>query len=526
MAGGTALLVLDMQAEFFSPEGFLSTKHLHIGELERCLANLLRSFRQSNNSSDNSNSNSNSNRTVFWISSEYGPEKLEPKTLDRPHGAAYAAAPLNDGQLAGSLAGLAQPCCVPGSSAAELHPFIATMVAPAADHRLTKHYLSAFTDTDLAETLRSLSVSNVVICGLLSHSSVHATAADAFFLGFNVHVIGDMLGFTNRHKHAESLAAIAQWYGAVVTLADLIGTSAASVYGCGDTHLIQDILPPDLAATAFDILKNSEVAWQQMHHHGGPVPRLVCIQGSVDADGSIPIYRHPADEHPTFHPFTPTVDRIRQLLSARLGQDFNHVLIQLYRDGKDFISEHSDKTLDVCHGSVIVNLSLGAAREMVLRSKRDVTASPTATPSTTDSAATTVSPFIANLLSQRKSQRLKLDHNSLFVLGPKTNAIYLHSIAQDKQNQSLSPSPETGLERISLTFRSIATFITQDPLHGPRIYGQGATQKSKHLANLISKDPVHMQDMLHAFGSENQQSYDFDWNTVYGGGFDVIDCNP
>jgi alkylated DNA repair dioxygenase AlkB len=53
------------------------------------------------------------------------------------------------------------------------------------------------------------------------------------------------------------------------------------------------------------------------------------------------------------------------------------VLIQLYRTGADYISEHSDKTIDVVRGSFIVNLSLGARRTMTLRTKKDATANTT-----------------------------------------------------------------------------------------------------------------------------------------------------
>lgn len=70
-------------------------------------------------------------------------------------------------------------------------------------------------------------------------------------------------------------------------------------------------------------------------------------------------------------PFSPTVSLIRSLVEASLNHPVNHVLIQLYRDGNDAISEHSDKTIDVVRGSKIVNVSLGAQRVMVLRTKRD-----------------------------------------------------------------------------------------------------------------------------------------------------------
>jgi hypothetical protein len=63
------------------------------------------------------------------------------------------------------------------------------------------------------------------------------------------------------------------------------------------------------------------------------------------------------------------VAKLRDLCSAKLNQPLNHVLIQWYRSGADFISEHADKTIDVAKNSVIVNLSVGATRVMMLKTK-------------------------------------------------------------------------------------------------------------------------------------------------------------
>lgn len=54
--------------------------------------------------------------------------------------------------------------------------------------------------------------------------------------------------------------------------------------GEGDTELILDILPPDLAETAFERMRE-EVKWQIMKHRGGDVPRLVAQEGEVGPDG-------------------------------------------------------------------------------------------------------------------------------------------------------------------------------------------------------------------------------------------------
>ena len=112
--------------------------------------------------------------------------------------------------------------------------------------------------------------------------------------------------------------------------------------GAGDSRIIHDVLDSPLADEAFQVLKE-EVGWQNMYHRSGKVPRLVAVQGEILQDGSIPIYRHPADESPRLLSFSPTVQKIRREIERLLKQPFNHALIQLYRDGTDNISEHSDK---------------------------------------------------------------------------------------------------------------------------------------------------------------------------------------
>ena len=112
--------------------------------------------------------------------------------------------------------------------------------------------------------------------------------------------------------------------------------------GSGDSKIVYNIISSSIINDAFNQMKE-EVDWKTMLHRSGQVPRLVAVQGEVGEFGDIPIYRHPADESPPLFPFTPTVQEIRRQVESRLKQTFNHALIQLYRDGEDNISEHSDK---------------------------------------------------------------------------------------------------------------------------------------------------------------------------------------
>ena len=272
--------------------------------------------------------------------------------------------------------------------------------------------------------------------------------------------------------------------------------------GSGASKIVYDILDSDQANLYFAKLKD-EVKWQTMHHRSGEVPRLVANQGEKHASGGIPIYRHPADEMPKFLPFSPTVQVIRRNLERTLQQRFNHVLIQLYRDGNDNISEHSDKTLDIVRGSYVVNMSLGAQRVMTLRTKKPKRGNGTESP------------------ILRSTQKIAMPHNSAFMLGLETNKEWLHGVRADKRPDQQKAQEELAFrgERISLTFRDISTFADDQ---GKRIWGQGARGKTKATARKIrNNDNTEMEAMVIAFGRENQDAI-FDWDAEYGRGFDVI----
>ncbi|KAF8907059.1 hypothetical protein CPB84DRAFT_1769389 [Gymnopilus junonius] len=262
--------------------------------------------------------------------------------------------------------------------------------------------------------------------------------------------------------------------------------------GSGDSYLVTNMLPPELADVAFENMK-TEVKWNTMHHRGGDVPRLVAVEGEVREDGSFPVYRFPSDESPPLLPFSPTVALIREHVQKVLNHPVNH----------DYISEHSDKTIDVVRGSYIVNVSLGAQRTMILYAKKDRASRPPGSSSPDAAAAET--PGVAGSGNHpgtpRASQRIPLPNNSMFVMGLETNAKWRHAINHD--NRSLrTKSPEE---------QHIGTFISKDE---SRIWGQARKGRRRRMRGKVHK-------LLLAFGDENQQSK-FDWEAAYGCGFDVL----
>ncbi|TLD14172.1 uncharacterized protein PgNI_02872 [Pyricularia grisea] len=278
----------------------------------------------------------------------------------------------------------------------------------------------------------------------------------------------------------------------------------------GDTTIIPDLLPGALEQGIFDKLR-AEVSWLRMSHQGGEVPRLVCVQGAVStSDASVPLYRHPADEAPPLVPFSPTVLKIKEHVERHIGHELNHVLVQLYRSGQDYISEHSDKTLDVVRGSYIANVSLGAERKMVFRTKRGDKSKTDEEDKEGEGSG-----------KKREIVKANLPHNSLVKMGLRTNARWTHAIKQDRRadRDRLAPELAFGGARISLTFRQIGTFLDKD---GLLIWGQGATGKTRADAKPVKNGASEEAErMIRAFGVENNTP-DFDWDAVYGEGFDVL----
>lgn len=236
----------------------------------------------------------------------------------------------------------------------------------------------------------------------------------------------------------------------------------------------------------------------------------------------MPVYRHPSDTSLALLHFTPAVQMIREEVIKRVGHEVNHCLIQLYRSGNDYISEHSDKTLDIVRGSSIVNVSFGAMRTMRLRTKRaarDMGGSASKEEAGSD-AASTVSAATSTKGTDRETQRIPLPHNSLFVLGQDSNMRYLHGINADKRRTAERSDAEMAHDgmRISLTFRHIGTFLSAD---SSRIWGQGATVKRYPGSKTVNGIEEETEKLVRAFGRENQAT-ELEWEGTYGRGFDVL----
>jgi nicotinamidase-related amidase len=92
---------------------------------------------------------------------------------------------------------------------------------------IVKHYPNSFRETVLLEHFKSNSVSDLVICGMMTHMCVDATVRAAKDLGFNCTLIGDACATKNleingtvvkaEDVHNSFLAALNYFYSTVKT---------------------------------------------------------------------------------------------------------------------------------------------------------------------------------------------------------------------------------------------------------------------------------------------------------------------
>ena len=92
-----------------------------------------------------------------------------------------------------------------------------------ADHAVTKQTWGAFTNTDLAEHLKTTGVTQVVIAGVTTSLGVESTARQAHELGFNVALAVDAMTDCNAEAHTNSITRIFPRLGETATTQEILG---------------------------------------------------------------------------------------------------------------------------------------------------------------------------------------------------------------------------------------------------------------------------------------------------------------
>jgi len=184
----------------------------------------------------------------------------------------------------------------------------------------------------------------------------------------------------------------------------------------GAARLWPEAFAQDEASALFDELRRG-LDWQEeeivIFGQRRKVPRLVAWHGDGGAN-----YVYSGTVHRP-EPWTPALLRVRDRVSVLTGAEFNAVLLNLYRDGRDGMGWHADDEPELGRNPVIASVSLGAPRRFCLR--------------------------------HRRRRDLKLDlllpHGSLLCMSGTTQHCWLHALPKTARPVG---------ERINLTLRKVA----------------------------------------------------------------------
>lgn len=172
---------------------------------------------------------------------------------------------------------------------------------------------------------------------------------------------------------------------------------------------------PAEADALFDELLNS-IDWQQeevlIFGQRRLVPRLIAWHGDSGAS-----YTYSGTAHDPL-PWTPILQAIRSRVAALTGRDFNSVLLNRYRDGRDGMGWHADDEPELGREPAIASVSFGQPRRFLLRHRRERAA----------------------------RCELLLGHGDVLLMTGPTQHHYLHAVPKTMRAAG---------ERINLTFRKV-----------------------------------------------------------------------
>ena len=274
-----ALILIDLQNEFLAPSGNFPIDAGSKVSLIQTLTTLVPAFRSAGGQ-------------VIWVRSEYAKvtsgTPISSSGNDENGGADADGSWLVEGTHMGK-----KPCCQRGLFGAQLASAVPKLFRKE-DTSILKHWYSSFKETALEEHLSSQNVSHIYLGGVVSNICVLATAlwASKKCPHLTTHFVKDAVGWRKESSHLRSIEVLVKENIAVVDTSEVLAlvpialsspsttqapnplhliepppTPESPRYGQGDTYLVENMLPGDIAENAFDNLRQ-EVDWQRMYHQG------------------------------------------------------------------------------------------------------------------------------------------------------------------------------------------------------------------------------------------------------------------
>ncbi len=118
-------------------------------------------------------------------------------------------------------------------------------------------------------------------------------------------------------------------------------------------------------------------------------------------------------------PFTPELLKIKQTIEQKTRETYNSCLLNLYHDGTEGMTWHSDREKELKKNGIIASVTFGAERKFAFKHKKT-----------------------------KETVSILLQHGSLLVMKDETQIHWHHSLPKTRKTQR---------PRINLTFRTIIT---------------------------------------------------------------------
>jgi len=195
----TALLIVDMQADFAMAEGVLGRAGVDLSSVPAALAAADRLARAARAAGT----------PVIFVGLQTSAETDSPAWSERLR---------RLGDSAGAC------LCRQGQAGAD---FVGPQPAPG-ERVIAKTRYSGFFNTDLHATLTAMKVDTLVVCGLTTECCVDCTVRDAFQLDYQVFIPADACAAYEPDLHAGALKALALNCAIVVEAHDVIAAWARS----------------------------------------------------------------------------------------------------------------------------------------------------------------------------------------------------------------------------------------------------------------------------------------------------------
>ena len=261
------------------------------------------------------------------------------------------------------------------------------------------------------------------------------------------------------------------------------------VEGTPDSFLVRDFLSPAEACSIQQRLEAEDSPLGALRNRSRVLAQSGCFQGEVrhagTPDEAWPWLRCPSIDGQRVQRWSPCLLPLREKIAREFGCDGLNIVKLLGYSGPQIpMKPHADKIVDLKEGVPIFDYRLGATRTLVLKRKPlDAQGAPL------EASAT-----------RRDLIELQIPHNTLLVIGWRTNLEWKHGIRADPEGDVAAGASYALIFRESVTYKHAAT----GRLFGPRTpYARAADLPAQPMA----ADPEAIADaeLVRLFGVENSR---------------------